>query len=193
MSTEAIEFLREDPALAPLIAEYGPISVTPAEDPFKRLVVSIVRQQVSMESAAAINKRLFDRYEINPGSLTDRDPTTLTDVGLSEQKASYIVGAATAFEERGYDHEYFAGMDDTEVREELISIRGIGPWTAKMFLIFVLAREDVFPIEDLGIRNGMESVCDAEMTRGEMKQRAAEWRPFRTYASKYLWKQQDGG
>jgi len=180
--------LADDPHLGPVVAEHGPVTLEPADDLYERLVVSLVRQQVSMDAAAAIRERLFDAHEITPATMCDADPADLHAVGLSEAKAEYVVHAARAFEQRGYDHDSFAGMDDERVVAELTEIRGVGPWTAKMVLMFGLGREDVFPVEDLGIRKGMAAVFDADLTRGEMRERATAWRPYRSYASLYLWR-----
>jgi DNA-3-methyladenine glycosylase II len=83
-------------------------------------------------------------------------------------------------------------VSDDAVRAELTDVHGVGPWTAKMFLVFGLGRPDVFPVEDLGIRRGMELVCDRQMTREEMCERATEWAPYRSYASLYLWRAYEG-
>ena len=185
---DPVATLAEDPALGPVVCERGPVELTPAEDLYERLVVSLIRQQVSMAAAEAIEERLFDRFEVTPESMLAADPGALHDAGLSEAKAEYVSATAQAFQERGWDHDYFAGMDDDAVTAELTEVRGVGPWTAKMFLMFGLAREDVFPVEDLGIRKGMATVFDAELTRGEMRERAREWAPYRSYASMYLWR-----
>lgn len=182
------DVLRDDPALEPLVADHGELSLEPAPDPFERLVVSIVRQQLSMASADAIRERLFERFEIEPASLRAASNDALADVGLSERKAETIRNAAVAFDERGYSGDYFAGRSDDAVRDELTRITGIGPWTAKMFLMFGLGREDVFPVEDLGIRKGMWTVFDEDMTREAMTERAERWRPYRSIASLYLWR-----
>ena len=185
----AHETLVDDPHLGPAVAEHGPVPIEPAEDLFERLVVSLIRQQVSMNAAAAIRERLFDAFEITPEAMLAADPEELHAVGLSEAKTEYVKATARAFRERGYDREYFAGMDDERVAAELTEIRGVGPWTAKMFLMFGLGRRDVFPVEDLGIRKGMNEVFDdSDMTRGEMRDRATAWEPYRSYASLYLWR-----
>ncbi|PSP93171.1 DNA-3-methyladenine glycosylase 2 family protein [Halobacteriales archaeon QH_8_68_33] len=163
---DPVATLAEDPALGPVVRERGPVELTPAEDLYERLVVSLTRQQVSMAAAEAIEERLFDRFEVTPESMLAADPATLHDAGLSEAKAEYVRATAQAFQERGWDHDYFAGMDDDAVTAEVTDVRGVGPWTAKMFLMFGLAREDVFPVEDLGIRKGMATVFDAELGRG---------------------------
>jgi DNA-3-methyladenine glycosylase II len=185
-----MENLRSDPNLSALIEEHGELELTPAEDTFARFVTSIVRQQLSMASAAAIRERLFERFEVSPSELRTVDTGALQSVGLSESKATYVKSAARAFDEQGYSREYFAGMDDAEVIAELTGIQGVGPWTAKMFLMFCLGREDVFPVEDLGIRKGMVELYGIE-DREAMGEKADDWRPDRSYASLYLWRAAD--
>ncbi len=183
--------LRSDPDLAPLVEEHGPLELEPADDPFRRLVVSLTRQQVSMAAAAAIEKRLFDAVEVTPGGLLAAEESTLRDAGLSRQKTEYVRAVARAWREREYDRGFFEGMDDEAVTAELTGIHGVGTWTAKMFLLFALGRPDVFPVEDLGIRRGMESLYGDGMDRQEMVATAERWRPYRSTASLYLWRAVD--
>ncbi|MEF8812904.1 MAG: DNA-3-methyladenine glycosylase 2 family protein [Halovenus sp.] len=192
MSEAAAARLRADPALEPVVEEYGVVHVEPAEDTFRRLLVSLIRQQVSIEAAAAIRERLFGAIDVTPAGVLTADEEQLRACGLSAAKAEYAKAIARAYEERGYDRAFFAGMDDDAVVAELTDIRGVGPWTAKMFLVFCLARPDVFPVEDLGIRRGMELVCDRELTRAGMRERAERWAPYRSYASLYLWRAYEG-
>jgi len=184
--------LTEDPVLEPVVREHGPLTIEPADDLYERLVTSLVRQQVSMDAADAIEGRLFDRFEVTPDAMLAADAAELHDAGLSEAKVEYTKATARAFEERAWSHDYFAGMADDAVADELTEIRGVGPWTAKMFLMFGLGREDVFPVEDLGIRKGIETVFDDDLTRAEMRERATEWAPYRSYASLYLWRAVEG-
>ncbi|QGN06847.1 DNA-3-methyladenine glycosylase 2 family protein [Halorhabdus sp. CBA1104] len=186
--TDAYNHLRTDPRLASLIDEHGELTVEPAENCFARLVVSIVRQQLSIESASVIRQRLFDHFEVTPTNLQHVPAADLADVGLSRQKAETITRVATVFDERDYSVSSFDAMDDEQVLEELTKISGIGPWTAKMFLLYALGREDVFPVEDLGIRRGMQALYDTDMTRTEMVDHAESWRPYRSIASLYLWR-----
>ena len=185
---EAHEFLREDDVLGPLVEEFGPLGLDPADDLYRRIVVSILRQQVSMASAAATRERLFAAVEPTPEEMLEADEAVLRDAGLSRQKASYVRNVAEAFIERGYDREYFAELDDGAVVEELTSIKGVGEWTANMQLMFSLGREDVFPVGDLGVRKGMAALYADEMSRAEMVEIAERWRPYRSYASLYLWR-----
>ncbi|MFB6139270.1 MAG: DNA-3-methyladenine glycosylase [Halosimplex sp.] len=193
MTADPNEALAEDAVLGPVVAEHGPVSLEPAEDPFERLVVSLVRQQVSMDAAAAIERRLFDAVEPTPEGVLAADRETLLDAGLSGAKADYVVTAAETFRDRGWDRETFAAMSDDEVRNDLTDVRGIGPWTADMFLMFALGREDVFPVGDLGIRKGMLALFDDDLSRSEMVDAAERWRPFRSYASLYLWNHYEDG
>jgi DNA-3-methyladenine glycosylase II len=190
--TDPHEYLRNDPHVGPLVDRHGPLSLDPAEDFFERFVVSVVRQQVSMASAEATRERLFDAVEVTPRGVLDADPERLKDAGLSRQKTRYVRNIAEAFEERGYDKAYFEGMDDEAVVAELTSITGVGTWTAKMQLMFTLGREDVFPVEDLGIRKGMTALFGTDLTRAEMVERSEEWSPYRSYASLYLWGVEEG-
>lgn len=190
MPGDPYDSLRADRKLGPIVSRVGEVSVEPAEDFFARFVVSILRQQVSMESAAATRERLFDTVEVTPEGILYADQETLQDVGLSRQKAQYVHNVARAFREEGYSRAYFDDMPDDEVRAELTSITGVGQWTADMQLIFSLGRPDVFPVGDLGIRKGMVRLFDdlAVEDRTAMVDRAERWAPYRSYASRYLWR-----
>ncbi|WP_136688122.1 DNA-3-methyladenine glycosylase family protein [Halorhabdus amylolytica] len=189
--TDPYDHLREDQALAPLVADYGELALEPAEDPFERLVVSIVRQQLSMASADAIEERLFEQFDVTPTALRDVQVEKFRDVGLSKRKGQTVRNVAVAFDEHGYDREYFAAYSDDQVLDELTEITGIGPWTGKMFCMFALGREDVFPVEDLGIRKGIQEIDDDDLDRDAMIDRAERWRPYRSIASLYLWRALD--
>lgn len=191
MSQDAISFLRDDPDIGHLVADHGDVTLEPAEDLFERLVVSILRQQVSMASANATRERLEDAVELTPTALLRTDRSTLRDLGLSRQKASYVHNVAEAFVEHDYSREYFAEMSDDAVIAELTDIDGVGTWTAKMQLLFSLGRPDVFPVEDLGIRKGMHTLYGDDLERSRMEEIAERWRPYRSYASLYLWRAVD--
>jgi DNA-3-methyladenine glycosylase II len=191
MSQDAISFLRDDPDIGHLVADHGDVTLESGEDLFERLVVSILRQQVSMASANATRERLEDAVELTPAALLRTDRSTLRDLGLSRQKASYVHNVAEAFVEHDYSREYFAEMSDDAVIAELTDINGVGPWTAKMQLLFSLGRPDVFPVEDLGIRKGMHTLYGDDLERSRMEEIAERWRPYRSYASLYLWRAVD--
>ncbi|QKQ98230.1 DNA-3-methyladenine glycosylase 2 family protein [Candidatus Nanohaloarchaea archaeon] len=185
-----MEPLKEDEKLRALIEEHGELELEASNKPFERMVVSIVNQQLSTQSAEAIRERLFENFEITPEALLDANEENLSDVGLSRQKIDYIRSAAKHFQEDNLSPEKFSKMPDEEVIEELTDIHGVGEWTAKMFMIFVLAREDVFPVEDLGIRKAMEKLYGLD-SRSEMREKAEEWKPYRSIASLYLWRSVD--
>jgi DNA-3-methyladenine glycosylase II len=184
--------LARDGRLAPLVERHGRLELDPAGDPFERLVVSLVNQQLSSAAAATIRERLFDRFELTPAGLLAADEDALHEVGLSRQKVDYVRHAATAAQEGRLDRERFVGMDDAAVVAELTDIRGVGDWTGKMFVMFVLGRKDVFPVEDLGFRRAMESLF-GDLSRVRMREQAEPWRPYRTYASLYLWNHHEDG
>ncbi|QIO22968.1 DNA-3-methyladenine glycosylase [Haloarcula sp. JP-L23] len=191
MTDSPHETLREDPDLGPLVDAHGELTLDPAGDLFERLVVSILRQQVSMASAAATRERLFDAVEVTPTGIRTADDEVLRDAGLSRQKTRYVNEVAAAFEEEGYSIDYFEGLTDEAVREELTAITGVGDWTANMQLLFSLGREDVFPVGDLGVRKGFGNVVGEGYDRSEMVEYAKRWAPYRSYATLYLWRAQE--
>lgn len=184
---EVTSRLSRDPVMRELVREHGSLELSPADDAFKRLVVSVVRQQVSTASAEAIRERLFSRFDVEPETLLESDHYELTGVGLSGRKAEYVQNIAEAHVEQGFGPGYFAGQPDDKVVEELTGIRGVGDWTAKMYLMFCLGREDVFPVEDLGIRRGIEALYGFE-SRDEKRDKSLDWKPYRSYASLYIWR-----
>lgn len=182
--------LVSDPVLAPLIEAHGHLEAEIADDPFRRLVLAIVNQQLSVASAAAIRGRLLERFELTPDALLAAETEELTAVGLSRRKAAYVREIAAAFREDALTRSAFDAMTDEEVIERLVRIRGVGTWTAKIFLMFALGRPDVFPVEDLGIRRGMTNLF-GDLTAAEMLDVAERWRPARTRASLYVWRAAD--
>ena len=184
------ETLRKDGTMETLIEEFGHVPVEPVEsgEEFRRLVISITNQSVSTESARAVRGRLFDTLdEVTPRSVLDTPPEELASTGVGESKAEYLREAARAFETNDYTREAFADASNAEVRETLTEIRGVGEWTANMYLIFVLGREDVLPLGDLAIRRGIEGLYGVE-TREEMRRVAEDWKPYRSYGTRYVWK-----
>ncbi|WP_254767799.1 DNA-3-methyladenine glycosylase family protein [Salinilacihabitans rarus] len=183
--------LREDPVLAPVIDRRDPHPLDPVENEFERLCVSIVNQQLSTASAAAVRERVFDVLggTVTPDAVLDAPRDPLLEAGLSRTKVDYVKNAARAFRERDLTREGLAGRTNEEVIAELTRITGVGEWTANMYLIFVLQRPDVLPLGDLGIRRGIEQLYNdgEELSRAEMREVAAPWRPFRSTATRYIW------
>lgn len=180
-----------------LIETHGPLTVEPAPDPFRRLVVSIVNQQLSTASAMAIRERVFDLLEdeVTPETILAADETALREAGLSSTKIEYLRSAAEAFAKRDFSREALASYSNDEIRAELTQIRGIGTWTAEMYLIFVMGREDVLPLGDLAIRRGIQTLYGNgdEMTRADMRAAAEAWRPYRSYGTRYIWLEYEDG
>jgi DNA-3-methyladenine glycosylase II len=182
----AADALAADDDLAPLVERYGELELGTGESPFERLVVSIVNQLISTEAARTIRERLFDEIEVTPDGVREADTETLREAGLSPGKVEYVRAAADAYEAGEITPETLARLDDDAARERLKSVKGIGDWTAKMYLMFVLERPDVFPVEDLAVRRGMEALY-GDSSREEMRERAEKWRPYRSYATLYVW------
>jgi DNA-3-methyladenine glycosylase II len=187
------ETLRSDPVMARLLEEHGEVELAPASNPFRRLSVSIINQQLSSASAAAVRERVFDEFEngVTPEAMLSADEDALRAAGLSHSKISYLQNAAEAFLHRDLTPSGLEGHSDTEVIEELTTIKGVGEWTARMYLLFVLGREDVLPLGDLGIRQGLQDLyADGDdLTRAEMREIATPWRPYRSYGTLYVWRE----
>ena len=188
-----------DPVLASVIDEIGPdgpgdLGVTPSSDRYGALLRSIVGQQLSTRSAQAIYGRLTDRFggrTPTPVEVLEDDPDELRRaVGLSHAKVAYLRSLAEHVLDGSLDLDHLDRLPDEDVIAALTAVRGIGPWSADMFLIFRLGRPDVLPVGDLGIRRAFmihyglpELPANAEMERI-----AEPWRPHRTLASLYLWR-----
>lgn len=190
--TPAAIRLRDDDLLGSVVAACGPMHIAPADDFFARFVQSVVRQQLSMAAADAIHQRLRSRCDMTPAAIRRTDIAVLREAGLSRRKAETMRALAGAFEDGGWCRDTFADRSNEEVIETLTAVDGIGVWTAKMQLIFSLGREDVFPVEDLGVRRGMCALTGEELSRAEMLKIAERWRPHRSLASVYLWAAQEG-
>lgn len=194
--SEAIDFLREsDPEFEPVLKKAGEIRLPSPQEEFEALVDSIVSQQLSTKAAATImgRVRMTLQNEITPSVVLATGVDSLRSAGLSGQKTNYLYALAEAFQCDPGAYRDMHRMKDEEVVEVLTRIKGIGVWTAQMFLMFTLLREDVFPVGDLGIRRGME----AFLFNGEKQEpqvlieRAEVWSPYRSIASLALWQAQD--
>jgi DNA-3-methyladenine glycosylase II len=124
----------------------------------------------------------------------DIDINSLYSVGLSRQKASYMKNIAEAFGNKSINDENFLMMNDEEILKHLTTIKGVGKWTAEMFLIFTLRRSNVFPVTDLGVQKGFQIVYDLDElpTIEQMNEKAEKWKPYRTIVTLYLWYAVDG-
>ncbi|MFP8955719.1 DNA-3-methyladenine glycosylase family protein [Natrialbaceae archaeon A-CW3] len=183
--------LREDPVLEPVVNRFDPHPLDPDVDEFERLVVSIINQQLSTASAMAVRKRVFDvlEHDVTVRRVLEADDEALLEAGLSQQKLAYVRNVATAFREDDFTREGLADLSNEEVRAALTGITGVGDWTARMYLMFVLQRPDVLPLGDLAVRRAIELLYNDgdELSRDAMREIAEPWRPHRSLASRYLW------
>jgi DNA-3-methyladenine glycosylase II len=191
MNDRVAATLREDPTMARLIDRHGPLTVEPAGDEFARLCTSIVNQQLSTASAAAIHERFVDVLgaDPTPDRVLAADEGALREAGLSGTKVEYLREAAAAFRDDDLTRQGLGDAGDEAVVDALTEIRGVGEWTARMYLIFALGREDVLPLGDLAVRKGIERVYNDgdELTRAEMREIGDAWRPYRSYGTRYVW------
>lgn len=195
--SEPESVLRRDPVLAAVIDRRDPHPIEPFDSEYERLCVSIVNQQLSTASAAAVRRRFVDVLddEVTPASVLSADREALRGAGLSRSKVEYVREAARAFRERDLTREGLAAHTDAEVVDELTRIKGVGAWTARMYLMFVLERPDVLPLGDLAVRRGIEALYNdgAELTRPELREIAEPWRPHRSLATRYVWAEYEAG
>ena len=187
------ELSRRDRALAKVIRRVGPCRLTPGKDYFAALCRAIVAQQISGAAARTVigNFRgLFPRRRETPAAVLKLDDATLRSVGLSRQKLTYIRSLAEAFDSGAVPVRRFPRMSDEEIIASLVPIKGIGRWTAEMFLIFVLNRPDVFPVDDLGVQEGARRLLGLKERPKpkELMPYGERWRPWRTVATWYLWR-----
>ena len=184
-----------DPTMARVIADTsGHGHLRSRGDPFTTLARSIVGQQISVKAAQSV----WTRFEAAAGTVTPARvarmrATTLTGAGLSGRKAEYLRDLASHFVRGTVDPRHWPGLDDEAVIGELVRVRGIGRWTAEMFLIFNLMRPDVFPVDDLGLLKALALHYNdgRAVTKAEAAALGERWRPWRTPATWYLWRSLD--
>jgi DNA-3-methyladenine glycosylase II len=163
-------------------------------DLFDDLVASIIYQQLSGKAASRIHDRFLDLFDgagrALPGPLSAMDVETLRSVGLSRQKAAYVTDLARRVHEGVLPIDHLHELSDEEVHSHLTQVKGIGPWTADMMLIFSLHRPNVFPTLDLGVKRGLQKVSGIEedIKPDAMLALAERWQPHRSASSLALWK-----
>lgn len=194
--SERITFFQEkDPKIAQIIQAIGDIAPYHHKDLFDALISSLISQQLSTKAAATIYCRFKAYFNdiLEPGVLLNTSTEELRSLGISRQKSGYIHDVCHHFTTRP---ELFTGLEalnDEAIIEQLISIRGVGRWTAEMILMFTLKRQDVFPIDDLGIQQSMKTVYELEEKPKNtiLLEIAENWRPMRSWACFYLWRHRD--
>lgn len=189
---KALSYLQDTCDVIAKLAElYTPpvISPQPPERYFEILVSSIIGQQLSVKAADTIEARLRQAVQdITPQGLVGQDLEVLRQQGLSYSKANYILGLADAFGTGVIDPHALAAMEPEEVIAALTALKGIGPWTAEMFLIFGMGHPDIWSPGDLGLRKAVEAHFGSKQSSSEIAKR---WAPYRSYAALYLWEYVD--
>ena len=192
--------LNADPIMRPVVAQLAFPLALENRDPDFDLVRTIVYQQLSVKAADTIFERFLDLFEDrwpHIGQLIDLDLDQLRSVGLSRQKADYVKNVAVFFQEENLLSYPWDDKEEDSILDLLTRIKGVGQWTAEMILMFTLNRPDVFPLGDLGIQTAVSKLYGVSKEGKDWKERmtriAEAWRPYRTYASRYLWNYLDSG
>ena len=184
----------KDKKLSKIIKSYPDDFLFSKSDPFFTLARSIVGQQISVKAAQSVWDRLEIKVKkINPKIIVTTHSSTLKSVGLSRQKVSYLKNLANAFIEKKIKVDIWDKMTDEEIIQDLIQIKGIGRWTAEMFLIFNLCRADIFPLDDIGMIKALCKLNNIQYpTEREIVIKVGErWKPYRSVATWYLWRSLD--
>jgi DNA-3-methyladenine glycosylase II len=185
---------RKDPTMAGIMREHPKVFLLPRGDPFHTLTRAIVGQQISVKAAQSVWDRLVTCVgTMTPEKVLGKPRPELRACGLSDRKTEYIADLAQHFADGAIHVHRWPEMSDEEIIAELVRVRGIGRWTAEMFLMFNLLRPDDFPLDDLGLQKG---ICLAyfkgrKVTLRTMTRLGEGWRPWRSVATWYLWRSLD--
>jgi DNA-3-methyladenine glycosylase II len=186
--------VKRDRVMKRLIPQFGTACLESRGDPFNTLARSIVGQQISVKAAQTV----WDRFAKLPRRMTPANVLKLKvddmrEAGLSARKVEYLVDLALHFDSGAIHVESWNDMDDEAIIAELIGIRGIGRWTAEMFLIFHLMRPNVLPLDDVGLINGISRnyFSGDPVSRSDAREVAAAWQPFCSVATWYIWRSLD--
>jgi len=186
------ELSDNDIILSRIINKFDDLELISRGDIFFTLIRSIIGQQISVKAASTVWSRFTEKVgEITPENILSVDFEDLRSCGLSQKKTEYVIGISESW------HEYslfdWNKMDDEEVIEKLIKLRGVGKWTAEMILIFTLLRPDVFPIGDIGMIRGIEKSYNSgvRMSNDELYALSEKWKPWRTVACCFMWRTVD--
>ena len=185
---------RGDPTLAAIMRTHRGAFLVRRGEPFMTLARAIVGQQISVRAAQSVWDRvLLVAPEVTPAAVLALDRARLRACGLSVRKVEYIADLARHFADGTIHVQRWPEMDDEAVIAELVQVRGIGRWTAEMFLIFNLLRPDVFPVDDLGLQKAIRRAYfnGRSVTPARMRRLAERWAPWRSVATWYLWRSLD--
>ena len=184
------ELCVKDPVLAKVIKKFPEPILTSKGDLFSTLIRSIVGQQISVLAADAVWGRFSALVgEISPELILKPTPEALKNCGLSARKVEYIRGISETWTKE-YAEIDWEILSDDEVKRKLIALRGVGPWTAEMILMFSLLRPDIFPIDDIGAIRAIENIYNGGevMSKEDLLDQAENWAPWRTVATWFLWR-----
>jgi DNA-3-methyladenine glycosylase II len=189
---KAVGFLKQDPNLVKIIDRIGDYQIKKRNNHFAVLVESIISQQLASAAAEAIFgrfKKLYPKFPVASQILNTKD-AKLRSAGLSSMKVEYLKDLARKIEDGKLKMRNLSKMNDDDVIEHLTQVKGIGRWTAEMFLIFSLGRLDVLPTGDLGLRKGVQVAFSlSELPKPkEVEEIGVRWKPYRSVATWYLWK-----
>ena len=186
--------ISKDKKLGKIITNYPKDFLFSKSDPFYTLARSIVGQQISVKAAQAVWDKIENKAKsIEPNHISKMHFMSLKSCGLSRQKINYLKSLSSAFIQNRISPEKWKEYSDEDIINELVLIKGIGRWTAEMYLIFNLCRPDVFPVDDIGLLRG---ICKCYNLKYPIKKEAAiklseNWKPYRSVATWYFWRSLD--
>lgn len=193
-----VHLAQGDRVMQRLIPQFGQARLLSRGDAFTTLARSVVGQQISVKAAQSVWRRFAEAAgtpdgPLSPAGVLGMPVPELRGAGLSARKSEYLLDLARHFTEGRLHVDRWPAMDDEAIIGELVAIRGIGRWTAEMFLIFHLMRPDVLPLDDLGLLKGisLNYFSGESVTRAEAREVAAAWAPYRSVATWYLWRSLD--
>lgn len=195
-TTKAIKHLQKDAVLSKVILTNELLSPSVSTNLFRNLLEAIINQQLSNKAAATIFGRflnLFPQQTIpSPEDILNISEDTLRTAGISRQKVSYLKSLATEISSNNLVLENLQNLADEEVISALTKVKGVGRWTAEMFLMFSLGREDTFSVGDLGLRTAVAKLYGVDREdKAKIEEISKRWSPYRSYACLYLWKSID--
>jgi DNA-3-methyladenine glycosylase II len=188
------DLMKRDKILRRLITQFRDTGLISRGDPFLTLVRSIIGQQISVAAAQAVWNRVEVLLKrVTPKNILVMDDIRLRECGLSYRKIEYVKDLSEHFLKQGLAKANWQALDDETVIRDLTAVRGIGQWTAEMFLIFNLKRPDILPLDDIGLLRAisLNYFAGEKVTRSQAREVAENWVPYRTVATWYLWRSID--
>ena len=192
MHDAALFVLNKDKKLKKIISSVGECDIKIISNPFEALVVAIITQQISDAAGKSVSlkfKNLFGKKYPAPSDVIKLSKHEIKSIGLSRMKAEYIFDLSQMIVDKKLDLQIFKKMSNENIISELTKVRGIGRWTAEMYLIFALGRMDVFPLGDLGLISGIKKLYNLENpSTDELLTITNNWIPYRTIGTWYIWR-----